>query len=173
MEDEKYDEVRQVFVHPHHYELKLEHSLVSVSKWEAFFEKPFLDGKEKTPEETLWYVEAMIVDPYVPPEVFPRLTQENFDEIEQYIKAKKTATWFTEKPESPSKQVITSELIYYWMIALNIPFEAQYWHFNRLLTLIKVCDEKNQPPKKMNKREQAAERRRLNAERKARMGTSG
>lgn len=171
---EAFDDDKQEFVVSKTHLIELEHSLVSLSKWESFFEKPFLNNKDKTTEEALSYVKMMVVGEEIPPEVFVRLSNENLDEINQYINAKMTATTFSERPEARGpKEVITAEIIYYWMVSLNIPFECQHWHLNRLLTLIKVCNLKNTPQKKMNKRDLAARNRELNAQRKAKLGTRG
>lgn len=172
--DKFYNEETEEFVTVNDVVLELEHSLATLSKWESFFEKPFLSSDDKTPEETLWYIRAMIVTPNVPPEVFQKLTKENVEEINNYINSRMTATWFSnEANQSPVREVVTAEIIYYWMVTLNIPFECQHWHLSRLMTLITVCSRKNAPPKKMNKQDAIRQQRELNALRRQQLGSSG
>jgi len=172
--DEAFDEGTQSFVVTGGRELVLEHSLVSLSKWESLHEKPFLGKEEKTPDEVISYVKCMAMDPKTPEEIFHELSEDNFKQINTYLDAKMTATWFKEQPGEPkSREVITSELVYYWMTGYNIPWEAQYWHLNRLFTLIRICSIKSEKPKKMSRTEIARRNRELNAQRRAQLGTTG
>ena len=171
---ELWDERKQEFVITKEQTLQLEHSLVSISKWESKWCKPFLSKQEKTLEETLDYIKCMTITQNVDPEVYNYLTNENIEEINKYIEAPMTATYFSDdKTVKPSREQITAELIYYWMIALNIPFECQNWHLNRLLTLIKVCNIKNQPPKKRSRKEIMSRNAALNAARRKQLNTKG
>lgn len=173
---EGWDETKQEFVPIEPAKtLQLEHSLISLSKWESKWCKPFLSSQDKTDEETLDYIKFMTITKNVNPEVYNRLTNKLIDEINRYIDAPMTATTFSgESGGKNNRERITSELIYYWMIALNIPIEeCQKWHLNRLLTLIKVCNIKNQPEKKMNSADVAAHYAELNAKRKKELGTKG
>lgn len=172
--DEGWDEKRQEFVEPKVQVLCLEHSLLSLSKWESKWNKPFLSKKPKTYEESLDYIKFMTLTQNVHPDVYEHITPANMQEINDYIDAPMTATTFSKSGNGkPNRQVITAELIYYWMIALNIPFECQKWHLNRLLTLVRVCEIKNSPPKKRSTRDIASEYARLNAARKQKLNSKG
>ena len=171
---EMWDEVNEKFADSKEQVLQLEHSLVSLSKWESKWCKPFLSKENKTFEETIDYIRCMTINQHIPDEVYNCLTGENIREINEYISAPMTATRFSNDVMGKgSREQITSELIYYWMIALNIPFECQKWHINRLLTLIRVCNIKNQPSKKMSRREIMSRNTALNAARRKKLRTNG
>lgn len=153
--------------------LELEHSLVSISKWESKWHKPFLSS-DKTDEETLDYIKCMTLTKDVSSDVYTRLTAENIQQVNEYIEDSMTATTFAkEQRNSSSREIVTAELIYYWMIALNIPIQFENWHLNRLLTQIRVCEIKSQPPKKMSKSETMRRNRALNEARRKRLNTKG
>lgn len=164
---ELYDETRNEFIECSSVTLQLEHSLLSISKWEAKWKKPFMDKKEKTDEEFIDYVRCMTITPKVDPTVYLRLTQKHFKAIDQYIHDPMTATTFHSwKKEKPGKKIITSELVYYWMVAAQIPWEAEKWHFNRLMTLIRIYGIENSNSK-MSKRDIYKQNRAINAARQA------
>lgn len=171
---ESWDDDNNEFVYTDDIKIVLEHSLVSVSKWESVFEKPFLGPEKKTSEETYAYIHAMCLNE-IDGQVLLRLTEQNLTDINDYIESGMTATTFREMPGSKpgSRAIITNELIRYWMITFNVPLEYETRHLNQLFTLIKVINEKNKPQKKMNRHELAARNRELNAARKAQMGTTG
>ena len=171
---EGWDEEKQEFVEPKSQTLQLEHSLVSLSKWESKWQKPFYSNKEMSEEETLDYIKFMTLTKNVDPDVYTHITRDNIKEIMDYIGNPMTATTFYKEDKvSNNREVITSELIYYWMIASNIPFECQKWHLNRLITLIRVCSIKNTPPKKRSKRDIMSRNAALNASRRRQLNTNG
>lgn len=171
---EIFDDEKQEFVTPDTKTIQLEHSLISLSKWESKWCKPFLTKEAKTPEETIDYIKCMTITPNVSDEVYSHLTVDNIMQVNKYIDHPMTATTFPKSKKGVgSKEIITSEIIYYWMITLNIPSEYQKWHLNRLLTLIQVCNVKNEPAKKMSKSEILSRNRALNAARKQKLNTRG
>lgn len=171
---ELFDEKVNEFILLEDIELQLEHSLLSLSKWESKFSKPFLSENDKTPEEILSYIKCMTLNENVNDLVFLRLSQENLEAINTYINSPQSATTFGKMPQKGGRgETITSELIYYWMIAFNIPFSCENWHINRLFSLIRICNIKNAPAKKMSRTELAERNRALNAQRKAQLNTSG
>ena len=171
---EGWDEDKEEFVEAKYQTLILEHSLVSLSKWESKWCKPFFSKEDKTVEEIVDYVKFMTITKNVNPDVYNHLDTDNINQINAYIESPMTATTFSEDSHSKnSREIITSELIYYWMISLQIPFECQKWHLNRLLTLIRVCNVKNAPPKKMSKRDIISRNAALNAARRKQLNTKG
>ena len=174
LSDEGWDEQKEEFVEAKTQTLQLEHSLVSLSKWESKWCKPFFSKDAKTSEEIMDYVKFMTLNKHIHPDTYDRLTDENVETIKNYIDAPMTATTVTEdKNGKKSREIITAEVIYYWMIALQIPFECQKWHLNRLITLIKVCSAKNNPNRKRSKRETASRYAAMNAARRRQMNTRG
>lgn len=170
---ELFNEETQEFINKPERILKLEHSLVSISKWEAKWNKPFLSNKKKTFDEVVDYIKCMTINQGIPDSAYLCLTEEQYAEINRYIVAPMTATTIQEEQGEKSREIITSEIIYYYMIACNIPMECQHWHLNRLMTLIKVCNIKNQPPKKRSMREVMQSNTALNAARKKKLNTKG
>lgn len=171
--DESYDEEKEEFVLTNTVTLELEHSLVSLSKWESITEKPFLTQEDKTTDEIMLYIEMMILTPNYPRGIIDRLSVSNLEEINAYIEAKRSATWFNDRKKTRPSEVITSELIYYWMTAFRIPFECETWHLNRLFTLIKICNVKNAKEEKLTPQQIAQQNRELNAQRRAALGSKG
>lgn len=169
-----WDEQNERFIYTKEQTLRLEHSLVSVSKWESKWNKVFLSKEKKTYEETIDYIRCMTVTQNVNPDIYQYVTNANVDEVNQYIEAPMTAsTVKEEKDGSISREQITSELIYYWMVSYNIPFECEKWHLNRLLMLIRICNVKNKPPKKRSKRDLYRHHAEINAANRKRFNSKG
>ena len=184
-QDEVWDSHTKTFRSYKGAKLRLEHSLISISKWESKYHRPFLEEVEMGIDELIYYIKCMTITQNVPDEVYSHLTEDNFNEIKDYIADPMSATGFNDRVPGVNngkgfgkKQIVTSELIYYWMIAQNIPLRCETWHLNRLMTLIKVCSIKNaeangQGPKKMSQREIMQSNAALNAARRKKLNTKG
>jgi len=173
-ETELFDESDGTFYKTEPITLRLEHSLISVSKWESKWKTPFLDKKDKSREEIDGYIEAMILNENFPPGVISRFGSEHYRAINEYIESTESATTFGKMPERKGRgETITAELIYYWMVAFQIPFVCETWHLNRLFALVKICNIKNSKPDKKSRAEMARDYREMNAKRKAELGTTG
>lgn len=170
---ELWDEEHSCFVNIKEQHLTLEHSLVAISKWESKWHVPFFSKEEKTNEMTIDYIRMMTLTQNVNPNVYNYLTNENVAEIKRYLEDSRTATTFHNDRSAPNREVITSELIYFWMVHWGIPFECQKWHINRLLTLIRICGVKNQPTRKMSRQEIMSQNSALNAARRKKFNTRG
>lgn len=177
---EEWDESKEEFVYKiigKKQILQLEHSLLSISKWESKWHKPFLYNLEKgtlSYEETIYYIECMTLTKNIDPDIYNFLTKENIDQICAYISDPMTATTIPKSnTKTNNREILTSELIYYYMLENNIPIECEKWHLNRLITLIHVFNFKNQPAKKMSKGEIMRRNTELNAERRKQLNTKG
>ena len=174
-ERELWDEQKEEFIEFKEYNLTLEHSLVSLSKWESRWHKPFLSTENISREESIDYIRCMTITQNIPDEVYQYIPDYIIEQVEKYISSPMTATYIYEDKTVNviNREPVTSELIYYWMITLNIPMECQKWHLNRLITLIKVCNKKSQPRKKTSRRELASKYASINAARRKKYNTKG
>jgi len=171
---EFFDDEKQEFVQDKGQDLQLEHSLVSLSKWESKWKKPFISKEEKSQEESIDYIRCMTVTQNVNPQIYDFISSENIKAVAAYIDSPMTATTFARDDRKvTNRDIVTAEIIYYWMIALNIPFECQKWHLNRLLTLINVCNIKNQPQKKLKGKALYEHNKALNDARRKQLNTGG
>lgn len=171
---ELFDEEKNEFLTIDDVTIDLEHSLISLSKWESKFQKPFLSPGDKSRDELMYYIECMIFSPGVDPAIVSNFESPQINAIQAYIESAQSATTFGEMPSKKVRnEVITSELIYYWMVAFNIPWEAQHWHLNRLFSLIRICNIKNSKPQRMSKQDIAQRNRALNEQRRQQLGTRG
>lgn len=173
-ESEQWNEIEERFVSTKKQTIQLEHSLVSIYKWESKWHIPFISKEPKTAEQTIDYIKCMTITQNVSSDVYLNITPDIYKQIEEYIDDPMTATWFSKDSNTKSsREIITAEKIYYWMIALKIPFECQKWHLNKLLTLIRVCEAENRPKKKMSRREIMRRNTALNAARRKKLNTKG
>lgn len=171
---ELWDEKQQIFIEVPETEIQLEHSLVSLSKWESKWHKSFLKEQlNGSTEEGLDYIRCMTITQNVNPNIYKYLSQDEINKISNYINDPMTATTFNDHSTSKSNESITSELIYYWMITYNIPAEYQKWHLNRLITLIRICQIKNSPSKKMSRNDIINKYSELNEARRKQLKSRG
>lgn len=174
---EFFDEKEQTFSYGPEVTLDLEHSLISISKWEMKYQKPFLDKGEKTAEEMLYYIKCMTINKVKDESCYERLSNANVQMIKDYIENPMTATRITKAPEGKKTKStggkVTSELVYWWLVQLQIPFEVEKWHFNRLMMLIDVGGEKSKKPKKVPRKQNMRNQAALNRARRKASGSSG
>lgn len=173
-----WNEKDQEFVTISPYTIKIEHSLLSIRKWESKWHKPFMTQTQKTQAEQKDYVRCMTIGYELPEEVYATLDAQEMNEVFTYMNEPMTATWFSENDQKQAKskmgsETVTYEIVYYWMSKLNIPYDCEKWHINSLMTLIKVSMLKEQPSKKMSKRDVMSQNRALNEQRKAKMKSKG
>lgn len=170
---EGWDQKKETFIYLEEKNIQMEHSLYSISRWESKWKKSFISERDKTSEEILDYFKCMTIES-IDDAYYDLFTTDTINTINDYINDPMTATTIKNTSNGKhSREIITAEIVYYWMVALQIPFECQYWHFNKLMTLIQVCNIKNQPPKKMSKSQALAQNRSLNAARRAAHHTKG
>lgn len=173
-DSEYFDESTNEFIPIDPQLLQLEHSLVSLHEWEKKWHKPFLSTTEKTLEESIHYIKCMTLNEVPEDFDYAKIPLSEIRKINAYIEDSMTATWFNDKDSKrANREIITAEIVYYWMISLEIPPEYRYWHLNSLLTLVRVCNVKNGPGKQMSKREIMQQNRALNASRRAGLNTRG
>lgn len=170
---EYYNEISNEFIFVNGKTITLEHSLLSISKWESKWKKPFCGTEEKTYEETIDYIRCMTITNNVDPRLYNNITFDNLKQVKEYIEDSMTATVISDGPKKKSSSYVTSELVYFWMASFRIPFTCEKWNFNRLLTLIRICEIKNSPKKKMSKRERLSKNKALNEARRRKSNTSG
>lgn len=172
---EDWDERTQEFIPAKTVTLQLEHSLVSIKKWESKWKRSFLSSRQGlTIEETVDYIRCMTLTQNVKSEVYQKLSQKNINDVNAYIADSMTATTFSDKSSKKGRNdIITAELIYYWMISLGIPMECQKWHLNQLITLIRVCSAKNAPATKTSKADLASQYAAMNAARRKQFNSKG
>lgn len=173
-EKEYFDDRTSRFVKMEGGTFEIEHSLAAIAKWEALHGVAFLSSASKNVEDSLDYIRCMTITPGVNPDLYKRIDNKIMKEINSYIESKQTATTIRRiGAKKPNREIITAEVIYYWMIATGVPPEYDQWHLNKLLTLIEVCNAKTNPGTKMKKKDVFAQNRALNEARKAKFNTKG
>ena len=173
-EDEFYQPNINKFIQIPSCTLTLEHSLISLAKWESRWQIPYFDNNKKTTAQDLDYIRCMVIGNVKNEHVFETLSVEDIIRIKEYIASPMTATTFQKKSRGNSrKEIMTAEVIYAHMFAHNIPIECQKWHLNRLLTLLRVCDLQNAPKEKMSKKQTALWNAQQNEARRAKYNTRG
>ena len=170
---ELYDNAKGMFIQVKPQTLVIEHSLISLSKWEAKHHQMWLEKNDKTGTDLLDYIRCMTINGNVPDVTYYALTEQNFKDILDYMEDPMTASSVFEPPRKSRNEPVSSELIYYWMIQYGIPFECEKWHLNRLLMLIKICSKKSSTPSKADKKAMDQRRAAINAQRRAKSGAKG